>query len=95
MSATLPDPASLTGAQRYARTAEQLLGVTLTAEQRTVLEALAEHDRVHVMSGNGVGKSFVAAVICGTLNSARPMSAIVGATTTGEMNRRRRPSSPK
>lgn len=48
--------------QRYVRFAEEVLGLTVTAPQRRVLVALAKHERVHVESGNGVGKSFIAAV---------------------------------
>lgn len=51
------------GPERYIATAERFLDVDLTALQRRILRAVAEHQRVHVQSGNGVGKSYGAGVL--------------------------------
>lgn len=50
------------GPDRYVKFAEEVLRVDLTAQQRELLRALAEHRRVIVMSGNGPGKSFGVAI---------------------------------
>ena len=44
------------------RFAKEVLGVDLWSKQEEVLEALADHQRVAVKSGNGLGKGFSAAV---------------------------------
>ena len=44
------------------RFAQEALGVTLWSKQEEVLEALKNHKRVAVRSGNGLGKGFSAAV---------------------------------
>jgi len=44
------------------RFAEEVLGVELWSKQKEVLEALTEHPRVAVKSGNGLGKGYSAAV---------------------------------
>ena len=51
------------GSDRYVRTTEDFLNVDLTAVQRRILRAVGEHQRVHIQSGNGVGKSFTAGVL--------------------------------
>lgn len=48
--------------RRYVRFAEEVLDLTITEPQERVLIALANHERVFVQSGNGVGKSFIAGV---------------------------------
>jgi len=50
------------GPERYVHFAEDVLDLHLPREQRRILRAIAEHDRVAIMSGNGVGKSFGVAV---------------------------------
>lgn len=68
MSATTPapteiDPARYTeGPYRYIRFAEDVLDLRLSREQRRILRAVAEHERVLIQSGNGVGKSFGVAI---------------------------------
>ena len=42
--------------------AEEVLGVNLWSKQKEVLEALGDHRRVAVKSGNGLGKGYSAAV---------------------------------
>ena len=44
------------------RFAQEVLGVTLWSKQEEVLEALKDHRRVAVKSGNGLGKGFSATV---------------------------------
>jgi hypothetical protein len=53
----------LEGEDRYVRFAEDVLGLTLTREQKRVLRAVVEHERVIIESGNGVGKSYIVAVL--------------------------------
>lgn len=52
-----------TGSDRYIAIVEAFLDVDLTAVQRRIFRAVAEHQRVHVQSGNGVGKSFTASAL--------------------------------
>jgi len=59
----LDDVDAFTGPDRYIRTAEVFLGVSLTTIQERIFRAVAEHQRVYVQSGNGVGKSFAAAAL--------------------------------
>jgi len=57
------DPSRYTeGPDRYVRFAEEILQLELAREQKQLLRALAEHDRVIIMSGNGPGKSFGVAI---------------------------------
>lgn len=60
---SVADPSRYQGPERYVRVAEDFLDVELTAVQRRILRAVGEHKRVYVQSGNGVGKSFAAAVL--------------------------------
>ena len=57
------DLAALSGPERYIAVATRFLDVDLTAVQRRIFRAVAENKRVYVQSGNGVGKSFTAAVL--------------------------------
>jgi len=57
------DPSRYTqGPERYVNFAEEVLDLTLSREQKRILRALAEHERILIQSGNGVGKSFGVAV---------------------------------
>jgi len=47
---------------RYVRFAEELLGLTLTDQQRDILRALQYEQRTVIQSGNGPGKSFGVAI---------------------------------
>ena len=60
MSATqAPDPSNYNdGSDRYVNFARDFLGVRLAETQRRILRAIAEHERVLIVSGNGVGKSY-------------------------------------
>ncbi|MFP4218717.1 MAG: hypothetical protein ACLFR6_07770 [Salinarchaeum sp.] len=56
---TAPAPTRYTdGRDRYVNFAEDFLGLRLAPTQKRILRALAEHQRIVVVSGNGVGKSF-------------------------------------
>lgn len=58
------DPSQYTeGRNRYVQFAEEVLGLRLAREQKHVLRDAAEHKRIIVQSGNGVGKSFAVAVL--------------------------------
>lgn len=57
------DPTRYRGSDRYITVVEDFLNVELTAVQRRILRAVGDQNRVHVQSGNGVGKSFTAAVL--------------------------------
>jgi hypothetical protein len=50
------------GPERYVRFAEEILDLQLSREQKRILRAIAEHPRVIIQSGNGVGKSFGVAI---------------------------------
>lgn len=78
MSATTLDQLDISrytqGPARYVRFAEEILQLQLAREQRELLEALAEHERIVIQSGNGPGKSFGVATaklafLCTNLNS--------------------------
>lgn len=57
------DPSRYTeGRDRYVNFAEDVLDLHLSREQKRILRAIAEHKRVVIMSGNGVGKSFGVAI---------------------------------
>ncbi|MCU4743476.1 hypothetical protein [Natronoglomus mannanivorans] len=57
------DPSKYTeGRDRYVNFAEDVLQLRLSREQKELLRALAEHQRVLIMSGNGPGKSFGVAI---------------------------------
>lgn len=66
MSTTTPsdiDPSKYTsGSDRYIRFAEDILDLQLADTQKRILEALADHRRVLVISANGVGKSYTVAI---------------------------------
>jgi len=53
----------LEGPDRYINFAEEVLGVRLAEQQKQILRAVVEHDRIIVMCGNGVGKSYIVAVL--------------------------------
>lgn len=50
-----------TGPQRYSEFCRDWLGLETTYPQREILEALEQHRRVVVVTGNGIGKSYIAA----------------------------------
>lgn len=50
------------GNDRYITFAETVLDIQLAETQKRILRALAEHERVLVVSGNGVGKSYTVAI---------------------------------
>lgn len=50
------------GEDRYVKFAQRILGLTLSETQKEILRSLATNQRTFVQSGNGVGKSFTAAV---------------------------------
>lgn len=57
------DPERYVGPERYIQTVEDFLDVELTSVQRRIMRAVGEHQRVHIQAGNGIGKSFTAAVL--------------------------------
>ena len=58
-SADAPAPSEITqGRDRYVTFAEEFLGIRLAPTQKRILRAIAEHERVVIVSGNGVGKSY-------------------------------------
>jgi len=57
------DPEDYTeGRDRYVNFAEDVLELDLAETQKEILRALTEHDRILVVSGNGVGKSYTVAI---------------------------------
>lgn len=67
----------VTGSDRYVAFAEDL-DIQLTAVQRRILRALADHRRVLVMSGNGVGKSYTVAIAKLAYLVTNPDSVVLG-----------------
>lgn len=65
MSTASADPSEYTeGADRYVNFVEDFLDVQLAETQKEILRAVVENQRVLIVSGNGVGKSYgVAALI--------------------------------
>lgn len=58
-TSTAPHPTEITqGPDRYVTFAEEFLGIRLAPTQKRILRAIAEHERVVIVSGNGVGKSY-------------------------------------
>lgn len=58
------DPSKYTtGEDRYVRFAEDFLEVDVTESQKRILRSVAKNKRTFVQSGNGVGKSYIAAVL--------------------------------
>lgn len=51
------------GNDRYVKFSEEILGVRLAEVQKKILRAVEENQRVVIVSGNGVGKSFVVACL--------------------------------
>ncbi len=73
------DPSRYTdGRERYVSFAEDVLQVRLGDVQKQILRALVEHERVLVVSGNGVGKSFVVAVAILAFLATNPRSTVLG-----------------
>jgi len=65
MSSTLAgaSPEDFTeGRDRYINFAENVLQLRLAETQKRILRALTDHERVLVVSGNGVGKSYTVAI---------------------------------
>lgn len=65
MSSTLADVSRedfTEGRDRYVTFAETVLDIQLAETQKRILRALADHERVLVVSGNGVGKSYTVAI---------------------------------
>lgn len=53
----------VTGSDRYVKFSEEILGVRLAEVQKKILRSVEENQRVVIVSGNGVGKSFVVACL--------------------------------
>lgn len=82
MDSTGVDPSRYTGSDRYIRVAEDFLDVELTAVQRRILRAMGEHQRVLVISGNGVGKSYTAAIANAAFLIRHPESTALATSGT-------------
>lgn len=66
------------GRDRYTNFAEDVLGLQLAATQKQILRALTEHERILVVSGNGVGKSYTAAIAMLAYLSTNLDSTVMG-----------------
>jgi hypothetical protein len=73
------DPSRYTdGRERYVNFAEDVLGLQLAETQKEILRALTEHERIVVVSGNGVGKSYTVAIVVLAYLSTNLDSTIMG-----------------
>jgi hypothetical protein len=63
---------------RYVRFAEEVLGQRLAEQQRQILQALADHKRTVIMSGNGPGKSYGVALAKLSFLILNPPAVVLG-----------------
>ncbi|MXV62065.1 hypothetical protein GS429_08325 [Natronorubrum sp. JWXQ-INN-674] len=94
MSATTPDyvrdhlPENYTGREKYWQAAEDWFGITLSPEQREILEHVAENQYTHLEGGNGFGKTFGIVALALTFNRRHyPSSVVVTSGTYGKLKR--------
>jgi hypothetical protein len=67
---------------------DEVLGVTLYSRQREIVEAVRDHDRVAVKSGNATGKTTAAAVTMLAWLAGGPGSVVVSTSATDAQLRR-------
>lgn len=79
MSIASPSPDDYrTGRDRYVNFAKDFLGVKLGGTQKRFLRELATNQRVLIISGNGVGKSYVVAIAILAFLYTNPDSTVLG-----------------
>ena len=67
---------------------EDVLGVTLTPDQRTYFQALAGHKMIHLRSGHGTGKTFALAATMLWFGATRQHFRIITTAAVGRQVRR-------
>ena len=67
-----------TGSDRYINFAEDFLDKRLAGTQEKILRAVANNRRVLIISGNGVGKSYVVAILADSFLYTNPDSTSLG-----------------
>ena len=94
MSANLPPhvderlPDNYNGRERYWRAAEDWFNITLSPEQREILECVAENQYVHLEGGNGFGKTFAIVALALAFHKRHyPSSVVVTSGTYGKLKR--------
>jgi len=76
------------GSGQFVRWVQDKLPVSLSAAQRRILRAVADHRRVLVLGANGPGKSYAAATLVEAfLNSRRPSTVLATSGTYGKLKR--------
>lgn len=89
MSGQAPTPPTeFTGPEKYWQAAESWFGVTLTPEQKEILESVAENQYTLVQGANGFGKSFGSAALSLVFRLRHyPSSTVVTSGTYGKLKR--------
>jgi hypothetical protein len=94
VSTQLPDgvesrlPEHYTGPEKYWEAAEDWFDVTLSPEQRTILEHVATHQYTHLEGGNGFGKTFAIVALALAFHKRHyPSSVVVTSGTYGKLKR--------
>jgi hypothetical protein len=90
----LPDPVesrlpeNYTGPEKYWQAAEDWFDITLSPEQREILEHVAENQYTHLEGGNGFGKTFgIVALALAFHKRHYPSSVVVTSGTYGKLKR--------
>jgi len=81
-------PENYTGKERYWQAAEDWYGITLSPEQREILETVAENKYTHIEGGNGFGKTFAIVALALAFHRRHyPSSVVVTSGTFGKLKR--------
>ncbi|WP_089650101.1 DEAD/DEAH box helicase family protein [Halobacterium hubeiense] len=81
-------PENYTGAEKYWQAAQDWFGITLSPEQREILEHVATHQYTHLEGGNGFGKTFgIVALALSFHKRHYPSSVVVTSGTYGKLKR--------
>jgi len=81
-------PDHYTGVERYWQAAEDWYQITLSPEQREILETVAENKYTHIEGGNGFGKTFAIVALALAFHRRHyPSSVVVTSGTFGKLKR--------
>ena len=78
MSASLDSSKYTQGEDRYIRFAEDFLDVQLSEVQKEILRSVVRNQRTLIMSGNGVGKSYIVAILKVSFIMTNVDSTVIG-----------------
>lgn len=85
---TRVDPTRFGGSERYWRTAEECLGITLSPEQREILETVADNRYTYLEGANGFGKTYgLLALALGFFLRHYPSTIMTTSGTYGKLKR--------